>query len=82
VAEKGDPIPWVLRGIESVDGNCCWSRNRFWVIDCGDWTSNRAKPPCGLIASTWGWLAIDIWNNKTMDGRNVLLNFSISISNN
>jgi hypothetical protein len=39
-----------------VDGNCCQSRIGFWVVDCGEWTTKRDKPPCELIALAREWL--------------------------
>jgi hypothetical protein len=48
-----------LRRRELVDGNCCWSRTRFWVVDCGEWTTKRDKPPFGLVASARGWLVVE-----------------------
>jgi len=36
----------------------------FWVAKCGEWTPKRSKHPFGLIASTWGWPVVDIWNSS------------------
>jgi hypothetical protein len=30
----------------------------FWDAKCGEWTTKRAKSPCGLIASARGWLLL------------------------
>jgi hypothetical protein len=49
-SREGDPIPWVVR----VEG-----KKGFWVVECGEWTAKRARPPCGLIASARGWLVVD-----------------------
>jgi hypothetical protein len=62
VAEKGDPIPWVVQ----VEGKRVGGLELllelelgFWVVECGEWIAKRARPPCGLIASARGWLAIE-----------------------
>jgi hypothetical protein len=74
--KKGDPIPWVVQ----VEGKESWwigivvgVETRFWVVECGEWTTKRAKPPCGLIAPARGWLVVER-NGTTnpMVGRNIL----------
>jgi len=53
-----------LWGRELVDWNCCWRLEpRFWATKCGEWIAKRARSPCGLIPTSWGWPSIDIWNN-------------------
>ena len=31
----------------------------FWAAKCGEWTTNIAIYPCGLIVLALGWLAIE-----------------------
>jgi hypothetical protein len=44
----------------------------FGVVECGEWTTKRARSPCGLIASARGWLVVEKMNNKPMAGRFIL----------
>jgi hypothetical protein len=53
---------------------CCEVEPRYWVAECREWIAKRAICPCGLIASAWGWLVVEIWNNDPMDGRIVPYN--------
>jgi len=36
----------------------------FFIVKCGEWTTKRAKIPCGLIALTQGQLVVEIKRTK------------------
>jgi hypothetical protein len=36
----------------------------FFIVKCGEWTTKRAKTPCGLIALAQGKLVVEIKRTK------------------